>query len=103
MRMARATQEDIDLALRLMKALNFASHGEFVTNDEEEQEFDIDDNEHLKRFHEEVMSLFDDAEGSLNRIIFGMKVVHDNDIFDKSLDYIALHDRFTEQQTTGDL
>lgn len=93
MKMAKASEADIEMALELSTMLEGFERGNFpVDEDAEDYEPFYDDNpEHCRR----AMDLIIDKlrAGSLFRVVFGMSVLLDpkNEAVDHSLDYLEHH------------
>lgn len=93
MKMARASQADMDATLEVMRILNELEEGWMPSAD------DSDDAEHFDRDNSEqcriaIGKLLDAAEkGSIFRVIFGMQVVLDprNELLDPDADTIERH------------
>lgn len=89
MKIAKASQEEVDALLNLMRVLNTADRGGFPckpdgTWEEGEDEgwFDFDEITHLRKFYDRVMGCFDKHPGGLSRTIGGFHVAWTNDVFD---------------------
>lgn len=95
MKMAKASQADLDLAIRITSAIEACERGVMPAGLCEDQferdEFDIHDPRDCKRV---IQHLLDIAEaGSLARVTWGMFVLLDpeNKILDPNVDHLALH------------
>lgn len=98
MKMAKASERDIDAAGELMSLLNDISSGYYPvrTGDPEDTPnyFDEDDPEHLRMFYNRVSALLDKAPGFHGRVIGGMCYVilfGKNEIVDPEADTLELH------------
>jgi hypothetical protein len=99
MKMAKASERDIDAAGELMRILNDISGGHYPAKDSEYTEyiptfFDPDDYDHLRHFYDMVDATLDKAPGYPGRVIGGMcyVILYDkNEIVDPEADTLELH------------
>lgn len=107
MKMAKATEKDIDAAGDAMSVLNDISSGYYPARDGEEGAptfFDPDDEKHLRRFYDMMNRTLDAAPGWPGRVIGGMCFVilfDKNEIVDPSADTLELHPRFLPTTAEG--
>jgi hypothetical protein len=100
MRMAKATERDIDAAGSAMGVLNSISSGYYPARENEQDTptfFDEEDPEHLRRFYDEMKATLNAAPGWPGRVIGGMcyVILYDaNQIVDPNADTLELHPRF---------
>lgn len=101
MKMAKASECDLDAAGDLMSLLSDIDKGyypERCENDEAPTFFDEDDKEHLRAFYDAVKATLDKAPGYPGRVIGGMCYVimwDKNEIIDPASDTLDLHPRIT--------
>lgn len=93
MRLAKASQEDIDNAMKFLSYLEAINAGIFPLNkedseDDENEDFDLDDKEHLFRFYETCMDFLNNRPSGLMRVVWGFAVAADNNMFDPNKDYL---------------
>ena len=97
MKMAKATERDIDAAGKALALLNTVSSGYYPAREGEEDAplmFDEDDPEHLRRLWDELKATLDAAPGWQGRVIGGMcyVILYDaNQIVDPDADTLELH------------
>lgn len=107
MKMAKASEKDIDAAGRAMSVLSDISSGYYPARGEEDGPmfFDEDDPDHLLRFYRLINATLDKAPGWPGRIIGGMCYVilyEKNRIVDPAADVLELHPRFDKLQQERD-
>lgn len=90
MKMAKATQEDIETAIALANALESLALGHFDDH-EDWPAFDVDDAQSCQRAIRRLLDLHD--RGSLLRVIWGMATIVDpaNAVIDPDADVLQLH------------
>ena len=100
MKMAKASQADLDLAIKITSALEAIERGlmpnAICEDDDDAEWFDIDDHRDCKRV---LDHLIDEAEkGSLARVTWGMFIICDeaNKILDPNVDHLALHPELSD-------
>ena len=101
MKMAKASEKDMEAALVIMGILTDLDSGYFprlpdpdAEPDENEPNFfDEDDPEHLRILHDRLNAALDRAPGCLGRVIGGFHTLMHNDIVDPDLDHLELHAR----------
>jgi glycerol-3-phosphate responsive antiterminator len=87
MKLAKATKEDIENALNLLQYIeNSESIMQFMTSSEIKED--------LLSFYEKVINA--NKSGGLMRVIYGFKVLVDNNAIDQSKDYLDWHPDFAE-------
>lgn len=101
MKMAKASEKDIDAAGNAMSVLNDISSGYYPKRDGDECDdnfFDPDDPEHLRKFYDLMNATLDASPGWPGRVIGGMCYVilyEDNRIVDPDSDVLDLHPTLT--------
>lgn len=97
MKLAKASPEEVDALLNLMRVLNTAD-GENMPckpdgtwDDGEDDYFDPSDRDHLRIFYDRVMACFADHPGGLTRTIGGYHLAMTNDVFDPDADSYEWH------------
>lgn len=96
MQVAKATDRDMEAAMTIAGMLCDVDRGFFPRSpDEECGEYDPDNVDHLKPFHDRVMSAYDTAPGGMNRVVFGFHAMMCSNIVDLGKDHLALHPRIT--------
>lgn len=103
MKMAKASENDIEQTLSLVGALEAISKGYYPSNPDTDAEredepifFDEDDPGHLRVFYDRVKARLDAAPGGIFRVVFGFVTMMSNNIVDPDLDHLELHPRITE-------
>lgn len=102
MKMAKATQKDIDAAGEAMALLNDISSGHYPARQGDEcidTFFDPDEFDHLRKFYELMNATLDKSAGWPGRVIGGMcyVVMYDkNEIVDPASDTLEIHPRFAK-------
>lgn len=108
MKMAKASERDIDAAGNAMSVLQTISSGYFPTREGEEDAptfLDPNDRDHLRRFYDMMNETLDASPGWPGRVIGGMcyVIMYDkNRIVDPDADVIELHPRFAEMEKQRD-
>lgn len=101
MKMAKASEKDIDAAGDAMSVLNDISSGYYPARDGDEDAptfFDPDEPEHLRKFYDLMHATLDAAPGWPGRVIGGMcyVILYDkNEIVDPASDVLELHPKLT--------
>lgn len=101
MKMAKASERDINAAGDAMSILNDISSGYYPARNNEEDAatfFDEDDAEHLRHFYDLMMATLNASPGWPGRVIGGMCYVilyEANEIVDPDSDTLEIHPRFT--------
>lgn len=99
MKMAKATDRDIETAFELMRILNAVDDGYYPGGDDDEDAeddptfFDDDDKAHLTMFYERVRACMIKSPGFMGRVVGGMHTIMHNNILDPNDDCLALHPR----------
>lgn len=97
MRMAKATEKDIDAAGDAMSVLDAISRDHYPARDGQEDAptfFDPDDFEHLRHFYDQMMATINASPGWPGRVIGGMCYVilyAENEIVDPDAKTLELH------------
>lgn len=108
MKMAKASEKDIDAAGDAMSVLNDISSGYYPKREGDECEdtfFDPDEPEHLRKFYDLMSATLDVSPGWPGRVIGGMcyVVLYDkNRIVDPDADVLELHPRFKQAEAQRD-
>ena len=93
MKMAKASESDLKMALDLTQALDAFERGYFPYTDDMDntEDFDRDNLDHCWRAMDMILDKL--GEGSLSRVVFGMSVLLNpkNEAIDHSLDYLEHH------------
>lgn len=100
MRMAKATQDDLDAAILLNSMMSDVFEddqyprgldGEFDEN--APSWFDEDDKKHLRMLFDRLKEVYRKSPGGMNRVIWGMDTLMnpDNRLLDPDKDYLAPH------------
>lgn len=98
MKIAKASQDDINACFELAALLNTVDDGYYPSSEEgAELIFDPDDKAHLRLFYDKVKACMDKAPGGINRIVWGFGVLADNNVFDPDVDHLELHPRLTNE------
>lgn len=103
MKMAKASERDIDAAGNAMSILNDISGGYYpageVGDEVEPSRFDPDNADHLRHFYDLMNATLDKSPGWPGRVIGGMCFVilfDENQIVDPSADTLEIHPRFAK-------
>lgn len=102
MKMAKASQRDIDAAGEAMSILIAIDRGDYPRTDDLENapdSFDEDDPEHLRHFYDAMKATLE--TGWPGRVIGGMCYVimnPENEILDPASDTLDLHPKFAKQE-----
>lgn len=109
MKMAKASEKDIDAAGDAMSVLNDISSGYYPARGENKEAqptfFDSDNPAHLRHFFDLMSATLDAAPGWPGRVIGGMCYVilfDKNEIVDPAADVLELHPRFAKMQEQRD-
>ncbi len=100
MKMAKATERDIDAAGNAMSVLQDISSGYYPKREGDQCEdfhFDPEDPAHLRKFYDLMSATLDASPGWPGRVIGGMcyVILYDaNQIVDPDADTLELHPRF---------
>lgn len=107
MKMAKATEQDMDAALllnQMLDELDNCNHplrspsfpvdvdGEF--NESDPDWFDLDDAEHCQTVLKRIVKVLDKSPGCMNRVIWGFHTIMHNDICDPDSDVLDWHPDF---------
>lgn len=101
MKMAKASDRDIDAAGNAMSVLQDISSGYYPARSDEENtpvHFDEDNKDHLRLFYDRINETLDASPGWPGRVIGGMcyVILYDkNQIVDPSSDCLELHPKFS--------
>lgn len=108
MKMAKATEADIALALELMRIVSAIGDGVVPKGNVQEQDddetefFDSDSHEHLTTLLTGIQEIAERDRSCLNRVVWGMQVILDSDLLDKKLDHLAPNPQFELDATDAD-
>ena len=98
MKLAKATPEEVEALLNLMRVLNTTEDNGFPCNPdgtwdagEDMEHFEVDSKEHLRKFYDRVMGCFKDHPGGLCRTVGGYHLAMTNDVFDPNADTYEWH------------
>ena len=97
MKMARATEQDMDAALLLNGMLEDIDGGQYPRgldggfDPEDPDFFDEDDGEHCRVFVKRVLAILNKQCGCMNRVIWGMSTALHNNVFDNNKDTLEWH------------
>lgn len=105
MRMAKATDKDMDGAMRLYQFLNAIEDGHFLPEDEDDEnwpDFDYCSHADLEKLHEKLMEVF--HSGGLMRVLMAASALLNpkNKLLDPDKDYLDDHPRFEQMQQQRD-
>ena len=95
MKMAKASQADLDAAIGICSALEAIDRGfmpeGFDTDDGDRADFDIDDGRDCRNVLVHLLDLV--GNGSIERVVWGMFILLDpeNKLLDPNVDHLALH------------
>ncbi|BDC37721.1 hypothetical protein PTKU15_10180 [Paraburkholderia terrae] len=97
MRMARATDADMDIAYELAGLIDVIGRGDYPSTDDDEDVpdwFDEDDIDHLKALHNRIEKIAENS-GAIWRVIGGFSTLSNpsNQLIDLTKDVIELHPR----------
>lgn len=94
MKMAKASEQDVEAALEVLRLLEAASRGWYLDDLQgSPPEFDPDNVKHLRTLHDRLMACMDKAPGGLARVVWGFRTVLANDVVDPDADVLELHPR----------
>lgn len=102
MRMAKASENDMEASILLLGVLNDIDSGQFPRGingkfDESAPDyFDEDDQIHLFALYNRIKYCLDIAPGGLTRVIAGFHTIAHNNILDPDDECLALHPRFKD-------
>ena len=106
MKMAKATEQDIEAAGTALGVLNTIASGYYPgTEDDAPLHFDPEDRAHLSLFYRLMVETLDKSPGWQNRVIGGMCYVilfDKNEIIDPASNCLELHPRFARVQAELD-
>lgn len=93
MKMAKASEDDLIMAMDLCNALDAFEQGYFTVNSQrhEDESFDTDSGEDCKRAIEEILHIY--GKASLMRVVFGMATLLNpaNKLVDPDADTLEHH------------
>lgn len=99
MQIAKASDRDMEVAMIIAGMLCDVDRGFFPRgpdgecDDDDPVHFDQDNADHLKAFHDRIMSAYDMAPGGMNRVVLGFHTIMHNDVVDPGKDHLAFHPR----------
>lgn len=90
MQVAKASQSDMDMAVKLCQFLDEAEGGYLPSPNVDNEAVWLDDYsiKHLRKFHQRLLDIV--KHGSLWRIIMGYHALLESKVFDPSVDHLAL-------------
>jgi hypothetical protein len=97
MKLAKASPQEVEALLQLMRVLNTADDGipckpDGTWDDDDNVDyFDADDKTHLRKFYDRVTACFADHPGGLIRTIGGYHLAMTHDVFDPDSDFYEWH------------
>jgi hypothetical protein len=99
MKLAKASPEEVDALLNLMRVLRSCEDDGFPCKpdgthdapDDANLWFDPDDPDHLRAFYDRIMACFADHPGGLMRTVGGYHLAMTNDVFDPAADTYEWH------------
>lgn len=97
MKMAKATEKDMDAMASIAAILNNVDRGSFPPGEDGEfreddpEDFDEDDPDHLKAFYDRIMGILGRNPGAANRVILGFHTVMTNGVVNPDDDCLSLH------------
>jgi len=98
MKLAKATPEEVDALLNLMRVLNTAEDNGIPCKPDGTWEevndagwFDCDKKEHLRKFYDRVMGCFAEHPGGLSRTVGGYYLAMTNGVFDPAAQSYEWH------------
>lgn len=109
MKMAKATEEDMKAALLLLGILEDVDAGKFPRRTKlhgftDPDDFNEEDPDHLRAFHDRVMTCVKMRPSGISRVIWGFQTILDNNILDPDKDVLELHPRLNSlKDATGQL
>ena len=99
MKMALATDEDLDVAYDLLGLLDNLEHDYYPADESDEDAptyIDVDDQQHLRLFYDKLKAIVDRrGSGALHRVVCGFSTVRSekNQVLDLTKDVVELHPR----------
>lgn len=97
MMIAKASQEDLDAATKLIQLLNAIDGGNFPpkNDDEDWPVFDEDNRQHLQSFLEDALDCFNHPPSGLMRVLYAASCALDpaNKLYDPKESHLAFHPR----------
>lgn len=96
MKMAKASQMDLDTALKLLSILDAVDNGYVPTDgdgDDELEHFDRSNVAHLQAFYDQVQALLGRGTSGLSRVIWGFATILHNNVIDPDADTLEFHPR----------
>ena len=99
MKMAKATESDINLAMIVIGMIDDIERGDYPRrtdgqhHEEDPLHFDPESDADCRAFVERLLAMVSPraAGGALMRVVFGMDTVMRNDVFDPELDHLSWH------------
>lgn len=102
LKIARASQADIDAATKLFQLLNAVDGGNFPPKNDEEEwpEFDEDNKNHLQQFLEDALDCFNHPPSGLMRVLYAAicSLDPDNKLFNPDSNHLDFHPRITQNE-----
>jgi len=103
MKMAKATEQDMEVALLLRSILEDVAEGHYPRGvdgehkDDDPEDFDENDRDHLRAFYDRVMQCMDNP-AAISRVIWGMHTIIHNDVLDPNVSHLALHPKYNSDE-----
>lgn len=103
MKIAKASQNDLDAATKLFQLLSAVDGGNFPPQDDNEDwpVFDEDNREHLRQFMEDAVDCFNHPPSGLMRVLYAASCALDpsNKLYDPNESHLSFHPRITGAET----
>lgn len=98
MKLAKATKEDIEAAMKLTGLLNTIDDGYYPADDDEDSDgdliyFDPEDIKHLRTLYDKLTSIMAEAPGGWNRVIWGFGAIMDTELLDPNAETLEVNPR----------
>lgn len=99
MKVALASEEDLEAGLKLLGLLDAVSRGYYPTGDDEAEDaplyFDEDDKDHLAHLWKVLRECLNASPGFQGRVLFGAATLMDprNEVVNRAADTVELHPR----------
>ena len=111
MKMAKASQQDLDQCLKLFRLFDVVESGDvpnpkWVENGDnsidDPDRFDPENQIHLRIFYDMAMRAYSTVPSAFMRVVFGFQTLVDNDVFDPSKSYLELNpELFRDNKSDG--
>ncbi len=97
MKMAKASQADLDAANEITNIVQGVDKGYYPSREDapasDPMWFDADDHDHLRHFYDRIMECAKRAPGGMGRVTWGMSTIMGNSIVNPDADVLELHPR----------